>query len=309
MFVEITRMNYEGKLIMTSLDMQTQSSDSTIIRFWQRIPIWIRAIVLAFIVTMIGVYAWLVTLVLIPAPWSIPVMGGVLWIYWKYFTGSWWPKSTAKARNKSFRAIKLSKPVWKWGLVAVVLFVVAVQSSFVLTFRIIEFPAETFTSGYSFDAMPLWLAWPYIIMSALVAGICEETGFRGYGQVALEEGYGPGVGITIVSILFLLVHLNQAWAPPVLVHIFAISVLLGILAYTSDSLIPCIIAHTVMDIFNFSYWWSDVLGKFENQPIALTGIDFHFITWFLIFAISIVLFFWSTRKTMAVRQQTNVNGS
>jgi hypothetical protein len=82
---------------MTDVERQKQSSSATI-RFWQRIPVVIRAIVLGSFVDAIGVFAWLGAWALIPAPWSIVVMGGVLWLYWKYFSGSWWPKSTAEAK-------------------------------------------------------------------------------------------------------------------------------------------------------------------------------------------------------------------
>lgn len=288
---------------MSDLDKQTPYSDSPIIRSWQRIPVLIRAIVSGAFVSTIGVGAW-VLVYPIPAPWSIAVMSGVLWLYWKYFSGSWRPRVTAEARRNNFRAVKLSAAVWKWGLVGALLFVVVVQSGLVMTFRIVEFPAEAFKAEYNLDALPVWIAWISIIMASLVAGICEETGFRGYMQVPLEERYGPAVGITIVSIVFLVFHLHQAWAPHVLFQIFAASVLWGILAYASGSLIPGIIGHTIMDIINFSFWWSDVAGKFERQTIAETGIDFHFITWVLIFGVAIALFFWVTRKIMAVRQQT-----
>jgi membrane protease YdiL (CAAX protease family) len=231
-------------------------------------------------------------------------MSGMLWLYWKYFSGSWWPRATAEARRNNFRSVKLSAAVWKWGLVGGLLFVVVVQSALVMTFRIVEFPAEAFKAEYNLDALPVWIAWISIIMASLVAGICEETGFRGYMQVPLEERYGPTVGITIVSIVFLVFHLHQAWAPHVLFQIFAASVLWGILAYASGSLIPGIIGHTILDIINFSFWWSDLAGKFEMQTIAETGIDIHFITWVLIFGAVIALFFWVTRKIMAVRQQT-----
>ena len=288
---------------MSDLDKQTPYSDSPIIRSWQRIPVLIRAIVSGAFVSTIGVGPW-VLVYPIPAPWSIAVMSGVLWLYWKYFSGSWWPRVTAEARRNNFRAVKLSGAVWKWGLVGALLFVVVVQSGLVMTFRIVEFPAEAFKAEYNLDALPVWIAWISIIMASLVAGICEETGFRGYMQVPLEERYGPAVGITIVSIVFLVFHLHQAWAPHVLFPIFAASVLWGILAYASGSIIPGIIGHTIMDIINFSFWWSDVAGKFERQTIAETGIDFHFITWVLIFGVAIALFFWVTRKIMAVRQQT-----
>jgi len=281
-----------------------QSSSSAIIRFWQRIPIAIRAIVLGLLVAEIGIVAWLAILALIPAPWSIVVMGGVLCVYWKYFSGSWWPTATAEARRNSFRAVKLLAGVWKWGLAAAILFVVAVQSGLVVTFRIVEFPAEAFTFEYRFDAIPLWVAWLSAVMASLVAGICEETGFRGYMQVPLEKRYGPRAGIAIVSIVFVVVHLHQAWALPVLYFgIFAASVLLGILAYTSGSLVPGIIGHTVMDIINFAYWWSDLAGRFEKRPINETGIDYHFVAWLVILVASIALFLWVARKIRAVRQQ------
>ena len=78
----------------------------------------------------------------------------------------------------------------------------------------------------------------------------------------------------------------------------------GILAYASGSLIPGIISHTVADIFNFSYWWTDVAGRFDKQLITVTGIDSHFIVWFLILVSSAVLFSWAASKTLAARRQT-----
>jgi len=291
---------------MSNLNMQPQPSYSAFNRIWLRIPIVIRAIVIGFLVFEIGVVAWVVIVApFVPAPWSIPIMGGVLWLYWKYFSGSWWPKTTAEARRNSFRDVKISASVWKWSLLAAIFFVVIVQSGFVVTFRIIEFPAETFTAEYYFDPLPLWLAWLFIITSSLVAGICEETGFRGYMQVPLEKRYGPAVAITIVSIMFLVTHLHQAWALPILFHVFAMSMLLGILAYASGSLIPSMLGHTVMDIFNFSYWWSDVAGKFEQRPISETGIDSHFILWVLVLVVSIAIFSWSARKILQARKSAS----
>ena len=182
------------------MDRQMQSSGTVIIRFWQRIPVVIRAIIVGIFVFEIGVVAWVVIVgPLVPAPWSILVMGGVPWLYWKYFSGNWWPKTTAEFRRKRYRDVKLSASVWKWGILATIFFVIVIQSGLVITFRIIEFPAEAFTAEYPFDELPTGLAWLFIVMSSLVAGICEETGFRGYMQVPLEKRYGPAVAITVVS--------------------------------------------------------------------------------------------------------------
>lgn len=288
---------------MSDFDKQPQASDPPMIRLWQRIPVLIRAPVSGAFVTFVGIGAWLLCLAVIPAPWSAVVMGGILWLYWKYFSGRWWPERTAGARRRNFRGVKLTAVVWKWSLVGMILFVLVLQSATVLTFRLIEFPPEA-SADYGLDVLPVWQAWIIIIMASLVAGICEETGFRGYMQVPLEERYGPAVGIAIVSIMFTVFHLNQAWAQPILFQIFALSVLFGTLAYASGSLIPSMIAHTVMDIFNFSFWWTDLAGDFELQTIAVTGIDPLFVTAVLVFVASLPLFFWVARKIMAVRRQT-----
>jgi len=290
---------------MTDSDRKPLSLAASIVRFWQRVPVLLRAIVLGFVTFEIGVVAWAMILApLVPAPWSVLAMVAVLWLYWKYFSGSWWPRTTAAVRRNRFRSTKMPATVWKWGLVAATLFVVVVQSGFVITFRLIEFPADTFTAEYNLDGLPFWSAWLLIVMSSLVAGICEETGFRGYMQVPLEKRYGPATAIAIGSTIFVVTHLHQAWALPILFHLFAMSVMLGILAYASGSLIPGMIGHTVMDLFNFSFWWSDVAGTFDNQTIAETGIDTHFVVWILILVASVAAFVLVARRTLTSRRQT-----
>jgi membrane protease YdiL (CAAX protease family) len=276
---------------------------SAAVRLWQRIPIVIRAVVVGLSVFLVaGSAARIAILALIPAPWSAAVMGAVLWIYWRYFSGSWWPKSTAQARRDRFRATRLAKNVWGWSLFAAMLGVAVVQAGFVVTFRILEFPADAWASEYNLGANPPWLAWLYVLTAALVAGVTEEVGFRGYMQVPLEKRYGPAMGIAVVSMVFVVFHLNQAWAPLVLVHLFIISVLWGILAYASGSLIPSMISHAVADVFNFSYWWTDIAGTFDKRPVAETGIDAHFVVWATILVVSVALFLWAARKTVAARR-------
>lgn len=290
--------------MMTDAKRQTQSVGLGVAGFWQRIPLLIRAPVTGVLVAEIGIATWLAAWALVPAPWSMVVMGGVLWLYCKYFSGSWWPKATAQARRDRFRAVRLSLGIWKWSLVAAMLFVVVSQAGLVVTFRIIEFPAEAFSAGYGVDAMPVWLVWFGILVASAVAGICEETGLRGYLQVPLERRYGPGIAIAIGSIVFVLIHLNQAWAPTILPHLLAWSVMWGILAYASGSLIPGIIAHAAMDVLNFSYWWTDVGGTFAKRPVAETGIDLGFVIWSLILVVSVSLFYWSIHKALAIRERT-----
>jgi membrane protease YdiL (CAAX protease family) len=128
-------------------------------------------------------------------------------------------------------------------------------------------------------------------MSSIVAGICEETGFRGYMQVPLEKKYGPGPAIILTSVVFMLIHLSHSWAAPILPHIFFASVLLGILSYKSGSLLPGMIGHSILDIFDYAVWWTDLTGGFQKQTLFKTGIDLHFVIWTLVFLIAIFVFF------------------
>ncbi len=289
------------------MNHRSPPSTSLIVRFWERIPIVARAIVVGFLVfAIVGSVAWMAIVILIPAPWSIGAMAIVLWVYLRYVSGSWWPKATTESRRVRFRATKLPMRVWKWSLIAALLAAVLLESSLVVTFRIIEFRAEAWALAYDFADAPIWQVWLFILMAALVAGITEEVGFRGYMQVPLEGRYGPAVGITIVSIMFVVLHLNQAWAGGggILIMLFGISAVWGVLARVSGSLIPGMISHTVADIVNFSYWWTDVAGAFDKRPISETGIDSHFILWIAVFVASLALFALAARKTLAARQET-----
>jgi hypothetical protein len=51
--------------------------------------------------------------------------------------------------------------------------------------------------------------------------------------------------------------------------------LLGILANKTGSPIPGIIGPSILDIFDYSVWWSDIAGVFHRQTVLVTGMDGH----------------------------------
>ena len=293
---------------MESPDRKQSESGSR--RFWERIPVVVQAVVCGYLVFAIaGIAAWIAVLVFIPVPWSMVIMWVVLLVYLKYFSGSGWPKSTSEARAENFRTTKLSGSTWLWSLFTALIIVVVIESSLMVTFRIVAFPADAWDLGIDYKVFPLWQVWLYIILMASVAGITEEVGFRGYMQVPLEKRYGPVKGVILVAIFFMVFHLNQAWAPFVLLHLFAFGTLWGILAYTSGSLIPGMISHIIADIFSFSYWWTDVAGAFNKRPITETGLDSQFFIWLLILFASITLFVGGTRRILASRRSEEFSGT
>ncbi len=259
---------------------------------WNRLPFILRAVLTGFAVSSAGIAIWSLMLSIIPAPWSILPMIIALWSYLNFFSGRWGSKKAVETKKSTFRATHLTPSNWKRGIAGALLFVIIVQASFVITFRLFDFPAEKFTADYKMlESIPLWVAFAVIMMGSVVAGICEETGFRGYMQTPLEKKYGPVIAIIVTSIIFMLIHLSHSWAAPILPHIFFASVLLGILAYKTGSLIPGIIGHSILDIFDYSIWWSNIAGGFHKQTIFKTGMDLHFIAWCIIFILALFIFF------------------
>jgi len=277
--------------------MKQKTESNQFLQIWSKLPVVVRAILTGFLVSTAGVVVWSLFLLFIRPPWSIIPMTIVLWVFWNIFSGRWTSGESSEIRKSNFRATALTPFIWKSGLIGALSFVIVIQASFVITFRIIPFPATRFTSDYKIlDTMPSWIAWATLTASAVVAAICEEAGYRGYLQVPLERRYGPAVAILISSVIFTTIHLSKSWAIPIIPHIFFASVLLGILAYRSGSLIPGIIGHSILDIFNYSVWWTGLTGGFKQQTIFKTGVDFPFIVWTMIFFISLLLYYWAIRS-------------
>jgi len=278
-------------------------------RFWMKVPLVVRSILLGFGVSSLGVGIWVFLVTYIPVPWSVVSfvgMGTILIFYWMYFSGKWKPSNTQAFRRFCMRQINMKRSVWIWGSIAAFSIILFLNSGGILTLRIVEFPEIPKSASYIND-YPAWAAWSLILMASLVAGICEEIGFRGYMQAPLEQKYGPVASISITSLVFVVVHLHQAWASGILVHIFVISFMIGYLAYSTKSLLPGIIAHVSFDIINFSYWWSDVIGTFDRKPISMTGVDNHFIITIMVVLLSTVLFIVAIRKLLKLKINDSVN--
>ena len=271
---------------------------------WSRIPLVIRAIVLGLLVAEVGITSWGILLVGTSPLVAVVAMPVLLVLYWLIFSGQvFWP-ATMPTRRENFRETSLSTATWMWGLGAAALFVVALESSIFTLFRLIPYPAEQFVPPAMFEGVPTAGLWAALVVASLVAGICEETGFRGYIQRPLEARYGPAAAITIATLSFAAFHLNQPWAITLMLPILLASVMLGALAYASRSLIPGIIGHAVMDVFNFSYWWWQLIGTYDRGTVFETGLDLDFAFWSGTLAISLALFALVVRKLLAMDQRS-----
>jgi hypothetical protein len=92
-------------------------------------------------------------------------------------------------------------------------------------------------------------------MSAVVAGVVEETSFRGYLQRPIERRHGPVVAILIAGTLFGFAHFTHPEVGFVLLpYYLAVAAVYGALAYLTDSVFPSMVLHAggnMLSAFDF----------------------------------------------------------
>jgi len=87
-----------------------------------------------------------------------------------------------------------------------------------------------------------WLDWLLIVTGAvLLAGMFEEMLFRGFLQNAFEQETDVTVAILLTSLLFGFIHLNPWW----IVQIILLGVILGVMAWKSNSILPGAVVHAI----------------------------------------------------------------
>jgi membrane protease YdiL (CAAX protease family) len=101
-------------------------------------------------------------------------------------------------------------------------------------------------SRYPATTVLLW-----VLMSAVVAGVVEETSLRGYMQRPLERRYGPLIAILVTVIAFGLGHLTHPEVTLVLLPYFlAVAAVYGTLAHLTDSTLPSMLLHVGGNVFS-----------------------------------------------------------
>ena len=83
-----------------------------------------------------------------------------------------------------------------------------------------------------------------IITIVIIAPIGEELLFRGFLQKGLEKAWNDVTrAILFSSLFFAVIHFNPFW----IIQIYFLGVLLGFLAWKTNSIIPCIIFHIIIN--------------------------------------------------------------
>ena len=190
-------------------------------------------------------------------------MAGFLVLYWRFLKGNGWPRATSTARRESLRGEPMPASMWQWSLLAGGLGLAASIVLFILSHRLLRWPERPHPD---FSHIPTITLLPSLLMSAIVSGISEEAGFRGYMQGPLERRYGPLTAIAITSFAFGLAHLSHGAFLPAILFDIAWGVLYGLLTYLSGSIVPAIILHSSADALEFFAAWK--LSPSKPRPLV-----------------------------------------
>src|SRR4030095_8374305 len=265
-------------------------------RFWDRLPVILRGILVAELVVTIGTIppsiAVILNLQTSPAiPWMLVVTAGWLLFFGWYVSGHGWPRSTQEARRRDLRARSLSKHAWTWALVAGTLGITGAIALAFVTARRAHLPREAFAAPMDFSKYPTLIIVCAIACISATAGVVEEAGFRGFLISPIQRQHGWTIAILISGIMFFLDHhLSHAYATFVFLPFFlAVSVVHGLLLKYSGSIRPSVLLHALADfvVIPVSY---GLVGTFSVESVSVTGIDRQFIIWVAVMVICFAAF-------------------
>lgn len=224
-------------------------------------------------------------------PWAVPLTALYLWFFWRYLKGSALPDATSTQRRSSLRANRLPLNLWTWSLLAGGLGIFALVLALRVANRLIVLPEQRLPA---FTGVPPITVLSLLLFAAPVAGIVEESAFRGYMQQPIERRYGLFIAVLITGTMFAVAHLDFTlvlWP-----YYIAVSAIYGVVTYLTNSILPAIVLHTCGNLYsNFDLW---LHGKAEWQAssgtaalIWSTGIDrsFWYSILFLVFVTAATL--------------------
>ena len=281
-----------------------EATDSPAATLWRRIPVIPRAILTGLLVSAGGNLPWALLAGAnleypwaFPVPWSVLVMAALLWLFWQWLQGRGWPRSTAAARRRGLRAVRLSGRTWFWSLLTGVLGIASVVGLQRLIVRLVELPRDPLPDLSRFSGLEIL---SFIFMISLVAGVAEEAGFRGYMQGTIERRHGVVAAILVTGTVFGLIHASHAsWSPALMPVFLGVSLIFGALAWITGSILPGVVLHTAVDVASFLRAWR--MGEPAPRPLVWElGPDSAFWAAVLVFLVGGVATVWACRRLALV---------
>jgi membrane protease YdiL (CAAX protease family) len=205
-----------------------------------------------------------------------------LWAYWRVIGGGWGPRGSEAALRRNLRANRVAGSIWVPALLAGLLGFGALLALLTVMARLVSLPASapiTMPAG-----MPFVTAFLLLVMASVVAGVTEESAFRGYMQGPIERRFGLAVAILINGTMFGLLHFpnHPADVLKMLPYYIAVSAVYGGLTWAVNSILPALVLHSAGDVWSLGRLW--LTGRPEWQlsssppaSIRETGADAGFV--------------------------------
>ena len=179
-------------------------------------------------------------------PWAALVTAAFLAFYLAWLNGAGWPKTSREARRyhlRWWRPTPGARSREGLGLTAVLVLLLAVLYAAWIALGGSNAPPDL--AAYPTTAYRISV----VVMGAVVSGVVEEAAFRGCMQSRLER-FGAGTAILATSVAFALAHAVHGWQALLLLGpgLFLASVLFGLLAWHTGSIVPGMIVHVLGDL-------------------------------------------------------------
>jgi hypothetical protein len=98
--------------------------------------------------------------------------------------------------------------------------------------------------------------------------------------------------------------MNKDWLIPGMAPlVLGAGLLLGLIAWSSRSLVFCMIGHTLMDIGLFAYWWTQIAGVFRAKTIFAVGLDWPFVAACIVLGSALAVTLLAIRRLAARRTE------
>lgn len=251
-----------------------------------RVPVLIRAVVIGLALAAAGTLPWAglvaVNLRYLPdVPWATAVMAPVLMAWWMYVVkGRGAPASTAAARRLGGRANAVPDHLWGPALAAGMLGLIATLLLQGVLGRLVTLPQQRDLDPSQYPPITLF-AW--VVMSSVVAGVVEESAFRGYMQGGIERRHGLTTAILVTGSLFGVLHFTHPEVGLVLLpYYLAVATVYGLLAAATNSTFPSMVLHAGGNVFSAVSLFAG--GRSEWQLTAVpppsiwqAGVDASFL--------------------------------
>ena len=210
-------------------------------------------------------------------PWAVVPMAAYLWLYWRFVGGRLGSDEGATWRREQLRANPVRADVWPIALMTGLVGFTTLLTFVTVMARLVPMAAPAAIIAPA--GMPRGTIVVLLVMASLVAGVTEESAFRGYMQGPIERRYGLAAAILINGAMFGLLHFpnHPAETLTMLPYYLAVAAVYSGVTWAGDSILPAVVLHAGGDVWSLTRLWATGRPEWQvavPRPLVWqTGLD------------------------------------